>query len=207
VSAGATLAVKLFLWPLVIWLAATRRLAAAALSIFFGLILVLGSWTVVGFAGLLDYPDILRRLQEEVEPDSYTAYVVGLDLGAPPLVARVVWLALGLAVLCAVVVVGRRGDERRAFILAIAAALTLTPIVWLHYFALLVVVVGLAQPTLGIAWFVPLAMVVTPGSGNPTPFETSATLAVAVATMALALWSPRWARTGTPEPMPAISSR
>ena len=76
-------------------------------------------------------------------------------------------------------VLGRRGDERRAFVLAIAAALALTPIVWLHYFALLVVVVAIAQPRLGLVWFVPLAMVVTPGSGHPTPFETAWTLAVA----------------------------
>jgi hypothetical protein len=85
------------------------------------------------------------------------------------------------------VIVGRRGDERAAFILAIAAALALTPIVWLHYFALLVVVAALAQPTLGVVWFVPLAMVLTPGSGHPTPFETAATLVVAVMTFALAL--------------------
>jgi hypothetical protein len=83
--------------------------------------------------------------------------------------------------------VGRRGGERSAFVLAIAASLALTPIVWLHYFALLVVVVAVARPSLGFFWFVPLAMVITPGSGHPTPFETAATLAVAAATIALAL--------------------
>ena len=75
------------------------------------------------------------------------------------------------------VVLARRGDERTAFILAVAASLVLTPIVWLHYFALLLVVVALAQPRLGFLWFVPLLMVLTPGSGQPTPFETSGTLA------------------------------
>ena len=34
-------------------------------------------------------------------------------------------------------------------------------------------------------------MVVTPGSGQPTPFETSATLAIAAATVGLSLWSLR----------------
>ena len=70
--------------------------------------------------------------------------------------------ALGL--LGGVVLLGRRRDERAAFILAIAAALALTPIVWLHYFALLVVVVAVSRPRLGVVWFVPLAMVVTPGA-------------------------------------------
>ncbi|HLG09194.1 MAG TPA: glycosyltransferase 87 family protein [Gaiellaceae bacterium] len=186
-SAGVTLAVKLILWPMVVWLAATRRLAAAALSCLIGLVLVLAAWAAIGFSGLADYPDVLRRLQAEVELDSYTAYVVALDAGAPSSLARAIWLALGLGLLSAVVVVARRGGDQEAFVLAIAAALALTPIVWLHYFALLVVVVAVAQPRLGLAWFVPLAMFVTPGSGSPTPFETSATLAVAALTIAVAL--------------------
>ena len=70
---------------------------------------------------------------------------------------------------------------------------------WLHYFALLLVVVALARPTLSLVWFVPLAMVVTPGSGQPTPFETSATLVIAAATVGLSLWSLRGDLRGGPE--------
>ena len=103
------------------------------------------------------------------------------------MVARAIWLAVGIGLLASVVVLGRRGDERTAFVVAIAAALALSPIVWLHYFALLLVVVALAQPRLGLLWFVPLAMVFTPGSGHPTPFQTSWTLVVAVVTVALAV--------------------
>ena len=44
-----------------------------------------------------------------------------------------------------------------------------------------------AQPRLGVVWFVPLAMVITPGSGHPTPFETAATLAIAALTVGLAV--------------------
>lgn len=184
---GVTLAAKFFLWPLVVWLGATRRLAAAGLSVAIGLGLLLLSWAAIGFAGIVDYPDLMTRLQDSIGDDSYTLHVVGLDLGLPHVVARAVWLAAGLVVLASVVVVGRRGDERRAFVLAMAAALALTPIVWLHYFALLLVVVGLMRPRLGVVWFVPLAMVLTPGSGDPTPFETSWTLGVAAVTIALAL--------------------
>ena len=103
------------------------------------------------------------------------------------MVARAAWLAVGLGVLAAVVIVGRRGDDRSAFILAIAATLALTPIVWLHYFALLAVVVALAQPRLGLAWFVPLGMFLTPGSGHPSPFETASTIAVAAVTIGISL--------------------
>ena len=71
--------------------------------------------------------------------------------------------------------------------LELAASLALTPIVWLHYFALLLVAVAVVQTRLALIWFVPLALVVTPGSGQPTPFETSATLVVVAATLGLAL--------------------
>jgi lysylphosphatidylglycerol synthetase-like protein (DUF2156 family) len=149
--------------------------------------IVLLSWAAIGYSGLADYPDVVRRLQRAVEEDAYTVRVVALDAGLPSPVARLLWLALGTALLAAVVVVARRGDERAAFVLSIAAALAVTPIVWLHYFALLLVVVAVAVPSLGPAWFVPLGMVVTPGSGHPTPFETAATLVVATLTIVLAL--------------------
>jgi glycosyl transferase family 87 len=191
VAVGATLSVKLILWPLVVWMAATRRLLAAVAAVAVAAVLVLGSWAAIGFTGLMDYPDVLRRLQDVVELDSYTVYVVALDAGASTTVARALWLAVGIAVLACVMVAARRGREREAFVLALAAALLLTPIVWLHYFALLLVVVALARTTLSLLWFVPLAMVVTPGSGQPTPFETSATLVIAAATVGLSLWSLR----------------
>jgi Glycosyltransferase family 87 len=186
-SVGLTLATKFFLWPLVVWFAATRRVVTAALAAAIGVALLLVSWAVVGFAGFTSYPSLLRRLDDVVGQDSYTAYVVGLDLGIPSPVARALWLAVGLSLLGFMVVLARRGDELSAFLLAIAAALALTPIVWLHYFALLLVVVALAQPRLGVLWFVPFAMVLTPGSGHPTPFETAWTLAVAAVVVALAL--------------------
>ena len=186
-AVGVTLAAKFFLWPLVVWFAATRRIWTAVIATAIGGLLLVVSWAAIGFVGLADYPDLMRRLQDAVGDDSYTLYIAGLDLGLPSPAARALWLAVGMGLLAAVVWVGRRGDERSAFILTVAAALALSPIVWLHYFALLLIVVALAQPTLGLVWFIPLAMVVTPGSGQPTPFETAATLAIAALTIALAL--------------------
>jgi hypothetical protein len=177
---------------------------AAGLACAVGIGLLFLSWAAIGFAGLGDYVHLMRRLEASVGSDAYTTHVVALDFGVSPTAARAIWLILGLAVLTAVVVVGRRGDERTAFVLAIAAALALTPIVWLHYFALLVVVAAVAQPRLGLVWFVPLAMFFAPGSGDATQFETLATLAVAVLTIALALRSSVEAvRPAAPHPEPA----
>ena len=101
--------------------------------------------------------------------------------------ARALWLAVGLSLLGLMVMFARRGDELSAFILAIAAVLGLTPVVWLHYFVLLLVVVALASPRLSILWFAPLGMVFTPGSGLPSAFQTAWTLGVASLIVVLAL--------------------
>ena len=186
---AVTLAAKFFLWPLSIWLAATRRWLAAVLSAVLGAGLLVLSWAVIGFAGFRDYPALLHRLDQTVGADSYTIYNLGVGLGLPAPVARAIWLAVGLGILAAVVVVARRGDERRAFILAIAAALSLTPIIWLHYFTLLVVIVALGRPRLGVVWFVPFAFLLTRGSGHHTLFQLVIALLAAGVTIGLALRS------------------
>ena len=186
-AVGLTLAVKFLLWPLLVWFAATRRLANTAVAAAVAVGLFLGSWAALGFEGLRGYPELLRRLEEAVGDDAYTLFNLLDDLGAPQAVARGLWLGLGLVLLAACTVVARRGDEQSAFILAIAAALALTPLVWLHYFALLVVGVAIARPRLGVVWFVPLAMFLADGGGDPSPFETTVALAAAAFTLALAL--------------------
>ncbi len=147
---GITLAAKFFLWPLVVWFAATRRSASAVLACASVSALLLASWAVIGFAGFVDYPHLLRRLDGRVGDDSYTPYIVGLDLGLPVAASPVASGSRSGLRSSRVVALARRGDERTAFIVAIAASLALTPIVWLHYFALLLVVVALAQPRLGL---------------------------------------------------------
>ena len=85
----------------------------------------------------------------------YSVYALALDLGTGSLGGAADLDGDRGGVVFAAVVVARRGDERRAFILAIAAVLACTPIVWLHYFSLLLVVVAVARPALAPVWFVP----------------------------------------------------
>jgi hypothetical protein len=188
-SLGVSLAAKLYLWPLLPWLAATRRLRAAVWSVAIGTAVFFASWAVIGFRGFADYPDLLHRLSDAMDSRSYTVYALGLDLGLPSVVARLLWIGLAVSLLAATVVVGRRGDELRAFVLALAAALACSPIVWLHYFALLLVAVAVAEPRLGPAWF-PCALMslfVSTGDFNGSTFQNAGVLATATVTIALAL--------------------
>jgi len=187
VSIGVTLAVKFVLWPLLLRFVATRRVVSAALAVVVGGALLVGSWAVIGFAGMTDYPDLLRRLDDAVGDDAYSVFNLAHDLGAPDLGARLIWLGTGFALLLLCVLYAKKGDEASSFVIAIAAALAVAPLVWLHYFALLVVVAALARPRLGVLWLVPLVMIFCTGSGDPSPIQTALALGAAATTIVLAL--------------------
>lgn len=183
-----TLATKLFLWPLAVWLIATRRYRAAAASAVATAALVGGSWAAIGFAGLRDYPALLRVLAESLEHDSYTIFALVSDFGAPDLVARVVGIAVALATLVSCWLLGRRGDDTRSFTLAIVAALLFTPIVWLHYFTLLLIPVAIVHKRISLLWATPLLVwPFVEGYGNGTSFQTAWTLGVAALVALLVL--------------------
>jgi hypothetical protein len=161
-SLGTVIALKVFLWPLVVWLVATRRWRAAVGAAAVAAALVLGSWAVIGFDGIADYPDLLRRLSDVEAENSYSAYAMLVTLGLPSTLARLVVGAAALALLVLAWRVARRGadGDRRALTFALAAGVVLTPILWLHYLVLLVVPIALARPRLSALWFVPLTMTV-----------------------------------------------
>ncbi len=180
-SLGISIASKVLLWPLVVWLAAGRRLVAAAWSIGVCVAALLVSWAVIGFRGIADYPDLVRHVSDAQDEEAFTVYALGIDLGLAPGVARALWIALAAALLAATVLAARRGEDRRAFVLAVAASIAFLPVVWLHYFALLLVVVAVVEPRLGPLWFVglPLQIVVTTGVHNGSTFQTAAVLVLA----------------------------
>ena len=160
-SLGTAVALKVFLWPLVVWLAATRRWKAALGAAVVAAALVLGSWAVIGFDGIADYPDLLRRLSDVEAANSYSAYAILVTVGLPSALARLAVAAVALALLLLAWRVARSADgDRRALTLALAAGVVLTPILWLHYLVLLVVPIALARPRLSLLWFVPLSMTV-----------------------------------------------
>ena len=196
-------AVKLFTWPLAAWLLATGRRAQAAVALLGAVGVALVAWGAIGFAGLADYPALARRLNDLQAPHAYTLYALGLELGLGAALAKIVWLAAGLGALAGCVLLGRRGDDRRSFVLAILASLALSPIVWLHYFALLLVPLAITRPRFGVAWLLPIALWVVPADGNGrAAWQTALTLAVFGAVVALCL-APERMRVQRPANVPA----
>jgi hypothetical protein len=159
---GAAIALKVFLWPLVVWLAATRRWKAAVAAVVAATVLAVGSWAVIGFDGFDEYPELLRRLSDLEAENSYSAFAMLVSAGLTPVLARVVVVVAALALLALAWRSGRDGTEgdRRSLTLALAAGFVFTPILWLHYLVLLVVPIALARPRLSALWFAPLALTI-----------------------------------------------
>lgn len=162
-SVGSAIVLKVFLWPLVVWLAATRRWKASLGAVAVGAGLALASWAALGFSGLADYPDLLRRLSDIEAENSYSAYAIFVALGLPGGPARVlvaILAAVLLVVAWRVASVDRVEGDRRALTLTLAAGVVATPILWLHYLVLLVVPIALVRPRLSALWFAPLALTI-----------------------------------------------
>jgi hypothetical protein len=174
--AAGIVVLKLFLWPLLVWLLVSRRVRSALVAVLLATVVSLASWAVIGFAGLTDYPSLLRALADDLEGKGYSLVALGLASGLDVSGARLLMYAAGAALLAAVVrwsVPGEVGD-RRSLAAAVGAALALSPIVWSHYWVLLLAPLALARPRWSPLWLLPIAFSILPGqSTGATPWEAN----------------------------------
>jgi alpha-1,2-mannosyltransferase len=161
---AAVVVTKLFLWPLFVWLLATRRIRSAALGVVAVAGTALAAWAVIGFAGFSSYPRHLGGIASMEQYKSYSTVAFVHAFGLSGGLARVVTAAVALAALAAVVLLARRPDgDFASFTAAIGAALLISPIVWIHYLVLLYVPIAVARRRLSALWLAPLALWILPG--------------------------------------------
>ncbi len=186
--AGGIAAVKLFTWPLGVWLLFSGRTRHAFRFAVGGAATVLASWAVIRFADAAAYVDLARRLNELESDDAYTLFALARELGLAGWVAASAWLGCGLLLIASCARAARRGEDERSFAFAVLGSLALTPIVWLHYFALLLVPLAITRPRFGVAWLLPVALWIVPVDGNDrATWQTALVLGVAAAVGWLAL--------------------
>jgi Glycosyltransferase family 87 len=162
VALAAVVVAKLFLWPIAVWLLATGRWRVTARAAAIALAVTAASWAAIGFAGLTSYPALLRVLTDVEEGRGYSVVAGGLWLGAPAGLARILAVIIGATLLALCWREGRRRHDERSLMIAVAAALALSPIVWLHYFVLLLVPIALAWRAFSPVWLVPTLFWITP---------------------------------------------
>jgi alpha-1,2-mannosyltransferase len=147
---------KLFMWPLLVWLIATRRTRASLASAATTTALVLVPFASLGIGALRAYPQLLRTLTNVFGPTSFSILGV-LDSAASRRVSELVTIGAALALIGLIAFLASRQDgDRRALSAAIVGAVMVSPIVWGHYFVLLALPIGLARPRLSLLWFAPL---------------------------------------------------
>jgi Glycosyltransferase family 87 len=157
-TATAAIALKLFLAPMVIWLAATRRWRALAVTMLLSAVVFLTAWAVVGFSTLRSYPALLGALTRVEGQSGLSSYGLAIRLGLSPTAARDLLIVLVAALAGLVFHVSRTSaNDRCIFAICVVACLVASPIVWLHYFALLIVPIAVISPTLSWAWALPVS--------------------------------------------------
>lgn len=157
VALATIVAVKIFPWTLGVWLLITRRYRALAAGVLAGIALTFGAWALIGFHGLLQYPQMLSNMSFIQEDRAVSIVGVLVIAGVPSGLATALAIAAGGGILLYAwrLAQGREGD-RRAFGLAVLAALSATPIVWEHYMVLLFIPIAMASPRLSRVWLIPL---------------------------------------------------
>jgi hypothetical protein len=157
---GLVIAVKLFLWPLVFWLAITRRFRAAGVAVGSTAILFLVPWIPLDGAELGSYPHRLSVLSSLEAKRGFSPAALLSHLGVGWGVAQVVGYALGVGLL--VLAYRRRSSDTVALNLVCAASLLLTPILWPNYLLIMLVPLALLRPRFSLVWLLPIVLIGQP---------------------------------------------
>jgi hypothetical protein len=155
-TAAALLAVlvvsKLFLWPLGLWLLATRRFKAVAYGAGLAVASLVVASVPYGLSIMRDYRDVLSLLSRFESTFSFSPFSFFRAAGLPQHAALAASAAVALILVGLLVVAASRRDELLAFRAALALAFVCSPIVWGHYFIILMVPLALMRPTFGAVW-------------------------------------------------------
>lgn len=182
------ISLKVFVWPIGLWLIATRRYVATAYALAFGLLINAVAWAVIGFGQIRPFIRMSSFVTNMWHRTGYSLIAFGIHLGASRGVATAFMIAVSVAVALACVVAGRRGHEQNALLLAVVLMLAASPLIWNHYFAVLIVPLAIARPRLGPLWALQLVFWLCP-TVAPTQWQRLVAFAVvAVTTSALLRW-------------------
>jgi ABC-type dipeptide/oligopeptide/nickel transport system permease component len=135
--------------------------------VLLGIATVFGCWGAIGFSGMTGYIHFMQHVASLELGRSYSSFAFFSSLGASDHAAHLAVVALTLVGIVAILAIGRSSDgDRRSFVAAIAVALLVSPIVWLHYMILVYVVVALYRRRLSVAWLIPSLYWILPGEDS-----------------------------------------
>ncbi len=184
VAVAATVAVNIWICPLVLWLYFLHPRSGVRAAVLL-VVATLGAWAAIGFDGFLSYPALLRADAHLFVGGGVLFVAALVQLNVAVTVAEVAGLGAGIVLLCAAWV--RRASEIESFALALLASLVATPIAWPHYLVIMSVpiVILWRRLTLAWAWFPALWVVTHIGRYSRPPGEHSLALTLFAAASVL----------------------
>ena len=161
--------IKPIMAPLWLWLLLTGRWHTAKLAALLGLTVSAASWAILGWHEFGSWLGLLSRQGNLRDGTGYSLIAVATHLG----LARGLGLALIMASGCALAAIlmgrSRAWRERQGFGVAILLGIVISPQIDLHYLALLMVPLALAQPRLMWAWLAPVVLWACPATSSDLP--------------------------------------
>ncbi len=156
---AAAISIKPFVWPLALWLLATRRWKAAAWALASGVAINLLAWGLVGFNEVHVYLQLSSEVTRALWRGGYSMMAVAHHLGFGRTAGEALLLATSMAAAGALLYLGLvKRRERDALVMAVLLMLLASPLLWSHYFSLLLVPMAFARPRLSLLWVIGLLM-------------------------------------------------
>ena len=160
-AAGIVIALKLLVWPLLLWFVMTRRWRQAGVATAVAVAVTAGSWALIGFKGLAQYPRLLSADATAFQARSRSVVAAAVGLGTTVHAARLLALLVAAAVAAAVWRLASDHDLG-AFAAAVAFGLLSSPILWMHYLVILLAPLAVAHRRAGAAWLLTIAFWISP---------------------------------------------
>jgi alpha-1,2-mannosyltransferase len=186
--AAALVSLKPFLWPLVLWLLVTRRWRSTVYTVLGVAAIQLASWSVLGFDQIHRFLRVTFSVTHTFRGWGYSIASSAMHLGAGSEVATVVAVLVSVGLVVALLLQLRRNSDSTALVLAVTLALCASPIVWAHYFALLLIPLAVLRPRLSPVWVCLVPLWLCPLT-NPDGWQADVALATLVGTVCALLWA------------------
>jgi hypothetical protein len=194
-ATAAVVSLKLFLWPVAVWLLATRRYLATAYALATGVVLATLSWAILGWDQIERFLHVNAAIVRIFRAWGYSVSATLMQFGVGQTAATGFMIAVSALFVLACFRLARQGFEGASFVAMIGLVLAASPVVWVHYFALLVLPLAILKPALSKTWLLLLPFWVCVVSGISAELSAFALLDAAVICMLL-VRSGRHASTG-----------
>jgi alpha-1,2-mannosyltransferase len=160
---AVAISVKPFVWPLALWLLATRRWKAAAWAVGFGIVINALVWAVVGYDSIRVFLHLSVQDTDALWRGGFSMLATAHHFGFSRSVGKALLLATSLVAAAGVFHVGLvKRRERDALTLTVVLMLLASPLLWAHYFSLLLIPLALGRPRLNVVWALPVLMWLMP---------------------------------------------